>query len=105
MPYVLVANRTAIEGDATYLARCLGLGGGLDAVLAWVLRLRREIGIPATLSAVGIPADEVGRVAQMAVKDPSAGANPISFTAADYAALFERALSGDLPRAALRTLQ
>ncbi|MDR3513391.1 MAG: iron-containing alcohol dehydrogenase [Caulobacteraceae bacterium] len=100
MPYVLVANRGAIEGEAAYLARCLGIGGGLDEVLAWVLALRREVGVPATLAEVGVPADEVARVARMAVEDPSAGTNPIAFDAADYAALFEAALAGALPKAA-----
>lgn len=100
MPYVLAANRPAIEDEAAYLARCLGIGGGLDEVLAWVLALRREVGIPASLAEVGVPTDEVARVARMAVEDPSAGTNPIAFTAADYAALFEGALSGALPKAA-----
>ena len=59
--------------------------------------LRREIGIPNTLAEVGVPADEIAKVAQMAAADPSAVTNPIAFTAADYAAILEAALSGELP--------
>jgi alcohol dehydrogenase class IV len=100
MPYVIAANRPAIEDEAAYLARCLGIGGSIDDLLAWVTALRREVGIPNTLAEIGVPADEIDRVAQMAVEDPSAGTNPIAFTAADYAAVLQRALAGDLSQAA-----
>ncbi len=100
MPYVIAANRSAIEGDAEYLASVLGFGGGVDGLLAWVLALRREVDIPHTLADVGIPADDVALVARMAVEDGSAGTNPIDFSAAAYADLFEKALAGDLPTGA-----
>jgi hypothetical protein len=96
MPYVLVANRPAIERDAAYLAGCLQVGDSLDDLLAWVLDLRRELAIPATLAEVGVPADATARVSEMAVEDPSAGSNPIAFTQAQYAGIFERAWSGSL---------
>jgi alcohol dehydrogenase class IV len=96
MPYVIVANRPAIDGDAADLARMLGLGASADDLLAWILALRREIGIPATLAEAGVPGDEVARIARMAVEDPSAATNPVAFTAADYAAILQRALAGDL---------
>lgn len=99
-PYVLLANREAIESEAAHLARCLGVGDSLDDLLAWVLALRRELAIPATLVEVGVPTGDVARVAQMAVEDPSAGTNPIAFSADDYAAVFESALTGLLPQAA-----
>jgi alcohol dehydrogenase class IV len=100
MPYVIAANDPAIEADGAYLARCLGVGSSTRDVLNWVLALRQEVGIAHTLSEVGAPSNEIERVAQMAVEDPSAGTNPIPFTAADYAAIFRRALAGDLPAAA-----
>jgi alcohol dehydrogenase class IV len=100
MPYVIAANRPAIEIEAAYLARCLGIGGSIDDLLDWVIALRGEVDIPNSLAEVGAPSDEVARVAQMAVEDPSAGTNPIAFTAADYAAILRRALAGDLSQAA-----
>jgi alcohol dehydrogenase class IV len=96
MPYVLVANAPVIDADAAHLARSLGI----DDVLSWVVALRREVGIPHTLAEVGVPSNEIARVAQMAVEDPSAGTNPIAFTAAQYAAILEKALAGDLSPAA-----
>jgi alcohol dehydrogenase class IV len=100
MPYVIAANRRAIEVEAAYLARCLGIGGSIDDLLNWVIALRREVDIPNSLAEAGAPSDEIARVAQMAVEDPSAGTNPIAFTAADYAAILQRALAGDLSQAA-----
>jgi alcohol dehydrogenase class IV len=95
MPYVVEANRSAIERDSNDLAAALGLGGGVDGILAWILDLRREIGIPDTLAEIGVPGDEIGRVAQMAVEDSSAGTNPILLTADAYAVLFQKALVGE----------
>ena len=100
MPYVVAANMPAIEGDAAYLARCLGLGDTASDLLAWIGALRREVGIPNSLAEVGVPVGEVARIARMAVEDPSAATNPIAFSAADYAAILERALAGDLSQAA-----
>jgi alcohol dehydrogenase class IV len=96
MPYVIAANRPAIEADAAYLAGCLGVGSGFDDLLAWVLRLRAEIGIPNDLAEVGVPADGVARIAAMAVEDASAGTNPVPFSAADYGRILERAIAGEL---------
>jgi alcohol dehydrogenase class IV len=97
MPYVLAANRPAIDAEAAYLARCLALGDHAEDLLAWVISLRGQIGIPSTLAEAGVPTDEIAGVARMAVEDPSAGTNPIAFTAADYAAILQKALAGDLP--------
>ena len=100
MPYVVAANMSVTEPDAAYLARCLGVGETGRDLLAWIGALRREVGIPNSLAEVGVPANEIARVAQMAVEDPSAGTNPIPFTADDYAAILTRALAGDLDLAA-----
>lgn len=94
MPYVLEANRASIEADAAYIARALGLEPSLDALIQWVIELRKEVGIPHTLAEIKITADDKKLVGDMAVEDPSAGGNPISFTADQYAALFEKAVNG-----------
>ncbi len=83
MPYVIAANRPAIDPDAAALALMLGLGHGADDLLAWVLELRAEVGIPMSLAEAGVPADDIARVSQMAVEDPSAATNPVAFTAGD----------------------
>lgn len=107
MPYVLVANRVAIESRIARLARNLELvggghnnghddgHGGFDVFLQWVLDLRKQIGIPNDLSQIGIDDARVDEIGQMATADPSAGSNPIIFDAAEYSELVRRAINGD----------
>jgi alcohol dehydrogenase class IV len=97
MPYVIAANRPAIDLQAAALARMLGLGDEADDLLAWVLDLRAEVGIPMSLAEAGVPADDIARVSQMAVEDPSAATNPVVFTVGDYGAILRQALAGDPP--------
>lgn len=95
LPYVMIRNRTAIEGKMEILARVLGLQGqGFDAVLAWVWSIRKDLGIPDTLGAIGIKDDQADLVGTMALADPSSGGNPIALTAAEYATIFRSAVSG-----------
>ncbi|WP_028025398.1 iron-containing alcohol dehydrogenase [Enterovibrio calviensis] len=97
MPYVLNANREQIEEKMTRLARYLDLepqATGTDTVLAWVLALRKSVGIPHTLGEIGITESDAELVGNMALHDPSAGGNPISLTAKQYSQLFSDAVNG-----------
>ncbi|MBU0903500.1 MAG: iron-containing alcohol dehydrogenase [Gammaproteobacteria bacterium] len=97
MPYVLVANRERIEPQMGKMARYLNLPKpGFNAVLEWVLALREQVGIAHSLGEIGIDDTRIEQVGQMAEVDPSAGTNPIAFTAAQYSHLFTRALNGTL---------
>jgi len=97
MPYVLVANRSVIEAQMERMVRYLNLAQpGFAGVLDWVLQLRSEVGIPHSLGEIGIDDTRIEQVGQMAEVDPSAGTNPIAFSAAQYSALFEKALKGQL---------
>ena len=96
MPYVLLANREAIGSAITRLARYLELPASFDGFLEWVLSLRSSIGIPNDLAALGIDEQRLEEIGEMAVADPSAGTNPVSFTASDYTKIAERAVRGSL---------
>jgi len=97
MPYVLQANRNAIESSIERLARYLELDdANFDGFLDWVLQLREQLNIPHTLEEIGIDDLQIETVSTMAVNDPSAGGNPIIFTAEQYANIFTAALSGEL---------
>jgi len=96
MPYVLKANRRKIEKDIERAAAYLGIKGGFNGFLKWVLALRKEIGIPNALKDIGIDTKRLDEVAAMAVKDPSAGGNPIQFTEKQYKALAKKCVIGDL---------
>jgi len=97
MPFVLCANRSAIEEPMARLSRYLGLPSpGFDAVLDWVVALRTEIGIPSSLSEMGIDGKQASQVVRMALADPSSGGNPVPLRAEDYKEIFRRAVAGEL---------
>jgi alcohol dehydrogenase len=96
MPYVVKANRRKIEKDIERAAAYLGIKGGFNGFLKWILALRKEIGIPHALKDIGIDTRRLDEVAAMAVKDPSAGGNPIAFTEKQYKALAKKCVTGDL---------
>ena len=97
MPYVLEFNRTSIEDRMAALARYLGLDGtGFEAVQRWILDLRARIGIPHTLSDIGVPYEAAPRLAPMALVDPSSATNPVTLTIPALESLFENALEGNV---------
>ena len=97
MPYVLHANRSAIEEKLQRLSRYLGLANaGVDGFINWVIELRALIGTPHRLADIGIDEKDSEIIAEMAVADPSAGGNPIDFSAAEYQQIFRNAVRGQL---------
>ncbi len=97
MPYVLQANLGVIEDRLTRLARFLDLAQpGAEGFIQWVLQLREELNIPASLAAIGIDDKDADLVAQMATEDPSAAGNPIDFSIDQYRQLFLDAIDGRL---------
>ncbi len=94
MPAVLEANRAAIEDKIVRLGAYLGLDGGFDGFLAFVRRLRAEVGVPDTLAAFGVSHSSIGQILAMALEDPTAGGNPIALTETLAARMLERAFGG-----------
>ena len=97
MPYVLKANEAVIAERIELLARYLELAQpSFASFLDWVLAMRESLGIPHTLSEIGINGSDAAKVGEMAVVDGSAGTNPIQFSAADYSRIFVSAVEGML---------
>lgn len=97
MPYVLKANRAAIEGKLTRLSRYLELEDtDFDSFLDWILTLRKQLDIPHSLGEIGIDGECVNEIGTMAEQDPSAAGNPIKFNAQQYADICLAAVHGDL---------
>jgi alcohol dehydrogenase len=96
MPYVLDFNREALGDKIDRLAAWLGIAGGLNGFLDFVLRLRADLGIPHSLDGIGVDGARFVEMAEMAVKDPTAGGNPRPLVAADALELYGRALEGRL---------
>jgi alcohol dehydrogenase class IV len=98
LPYVMEFNRDAIEERMVYLARALDLPRpGFDGVIAWMLELRRTLGLPHTLEAAkGFDEAMAERLAPLAAIDPSQGTNPKPATVAELRGVFVKALRGEL---------
>ena len=97
MPYVLQANRSAIAGKLTDLARALDIANpSFDAFFERVMVLRGQIEIPERLLDIGIDATESVLIGELAVLDPPAATNPVTFSAGQYSALFCDAVEGNL---------
>ena len=81
LPHVLRANRAAIEEPIARASAYVGIGDGFDGFLARVETLNDEIGIPTTLSAMGVGLNDLDPIVEAALRDPSAGGNPMPFNA------------------------
>ncbi len=98
MPYVLVFNRAAIEDKMTRLAAWLDLPDpSFQAIMDWIMALRREVGIPHTLKDIGVGDDRLDELARMAAVDPTAGGNPVPVGVPELKSLFVDAIEGRLP--------
>ena len=95
MPWVMEWNRPAIATELAQIADAMGLASA-DEVIPAVRSLFSRIGIPETLSGLGLPEDQIGWVA-----DQSCGIerliqnNPRPISRADMTRLLHAAFSGD----------
>jgi len=94
IPYVLLFNRAAVTERIERLAAYCGIESGFDGFLQWVLELRRTVGVPHTIRELGVDYALADRVADMAIIDPTAGANPVKLTKGAARAIFEAAYRG-----------
>lgn len=94
MPYVLQANRVAIENKISRLATYLELPNHFNGFLDWVFELRYELGIEQRLTEIGIDDFHLERVAKMATDDPSSCTNPILFNESQYREILLTAIHG-----------
>jgi len=95
LPYVMTFNRQAIADKTDVIARVLDLPErGFDGFLAWVLDMRRELGIPHSLTELGVNTGNAVIIGREAAIDPSAGGNPIPVDAAQLEHIFRAAVTG-----------
>ena len=97
LPYALKQNKAAIEDRMMYLSKVLGLEKqGTDAIIDYIIGLRKELNIPHTLKEIGINVDKAEEIGEMAYKDPSTPSNAKPVNAKDLEQLFRAAVSGEL---------
>lgn len=92
MPAVLQFNRPAAEGVLTDAANYLGIAGGFDGFAAFVDQFNASLGIPRTLTELGVTAPDLDVLTRSALADPSVGGNPVEMTYDNTRALFEACL-------------
>ena len=98
MPYVLTFNKKEIEKKIIKLSEYLELKEkSFDCFLEWVLNLRKDLKIPHKLSDVAnVKSDEIDKLSQMALDDPSTPGKPKKLTLKDMKLLYKSSLDGKL---------
>ena len=91
LPHVLRFNAPAIVDKLPALRHAMRLDDGADVADATAV-LVRELGLPATLSAMGVAEHQLDAIADAAMRDHSTATNPRPIDRADYARLLRQAL-------------
>jgi len=89
MPAVLKLNRPMIEDRISWAADYMGISGGFDGFLDFVMLLRAGVGIPDKLRDLGVGRDRFQALTTAALKDPSCGGNPVKLDRENIMALFD----------------
>ncbi len=99
LPHVLEFNLPVSEERLQDLARAMDLArsqwSAAEAAASLIARVRQllvEVGIPATLGALGVTRDQIPLLAAKAMEDACHQSNPRPCTEADMIALYEKAL-------------
>lgn len=87
MQPVLRFNRATIEDRLALAAAYLGIEGGYEGFYAFVGDLNASLGIPATLTDLGVANPDIDALVASALIDPSVGGNPVKMTAENTRAL------------------
>lgn len=80
MPAVLQFNKPAITEVMGQAANYLNISGGIDGFCAYVDELNASLGVPKTLTALGVENPDIDRIVKGALSDPSTGGNPVEMT-------------------------
>ena len=92
LPIVLRFNKGAAPEKYARIAAAMGLAAGAD-VAAAIEALNRQIGLPSSLTELGVTAEDIPQLVEHAVADLAGATNPRPVAAEDYRRMFEEALS------------
>ena len=92
MPAVLELNAPLIKDRFDLAASYLGIEGGFDGFRRFVQSFNDSLGIPRSLTELGVTEDRLEDMVAMALEDPSCGGNPVPLTTDNLRALFKAAL-------------
>jgi 4-hydroxybutyrate dehydrogenase len=88
LPAVLRFNEPDAKAKYVEIRRTLGLSADTD-LAEWIAALVAKLGMPASLSQMGVPRGVIPAIAEAAVKDHSSATNPRPASAADFARMLE----------------
>ena len=98
LPFVMEYNMSACKKKYGDIARAMGVdikgkteGEAAQAAVDAVKKLSKAIGIPQTLSEIGIKEEQLPQLAQDALIDPCTGGNPKDVTVEDILAIYKKA--------------
>jgi len=86
--HVMRFNRSAATAKIDELARVVGASDFID----WLVRLKAKLAIPATLASLGVNAEHLTRLVDVAERDTCHQTNPRPCSRADFEQLFRAAL-------------
>jgi alcohol dehydrogenase class IV len=92
LDHVMRFNLEAARAKMAELARVAGAGSTAEDFVAWLARLKNEIGIPARLGEVGVKPEHVRPLVAIAIKDTCHQTNPRPCSEADFERLFAEAI-------------
>lgn len=88
---VMRFNLEAVPGKFAELAHVVGAGSA-EAFVPWLAKLKHDVYMPASLSAVGVSRDAIPRLVEIAQQDICHKTNPRPCTPADFQRFFEQAM-------------
>lgn len=99
LPFVMEYNMSACKKKYGDIARAMGVdikgkteGEAAQVAVDAVKKLSKAIGIPQTLSEIGIKEEQLPQLARDALIDPCTGGNPKDVTVEDILAIYKKAL-------------
>jgi alcohol dehydrogenase class IV len=97
MPYVLRFNQRRIKGKMEEVAHFLALPRhDYRGVVNWLLTLRMELGMPATLGELGVTMEEIPALVERTLADANAATNPVPLDPRGVERLFRWAIRGEV---------
>jgi alcohol dehydrogenase class IV len=89
---VMRFNASAAPAKMAELAHVVGAGTDAAAFIDWLARLKKAIGIPATLGAAGVTRTHIAALVDVALADGCHATNPRPCTREDFTRFFNEAL-------------
>ncbi|MFQ6550958.1 iron-containing alcohol dehydrogenase [Aestuariibius insulae] len=89
MQPVLMFNKSKVRRSLARAANYLSIAGGFDGFYAYVGELNTALGIPKTLTELGVADPDLDALVTSALADPSCGGNPVKMTAKNTRELLE----------------